>query len=64
MLLTESQISDYYGAHMLLPVLPDTHHLIANKGYDSTCFHEREGYKSTRLSTWNTPIVPALQIMA
>ncbi|WP_408887047.1 IS5 family transposase [Komagataeibacter oboediens] len=40
MLLTEGQMSDHRGARILLPVLPDAHYLIADKGYDSTRFRD------------------------
>ena len=38
LLLTEGQVSDYRGAAIVLPVLPDADTLIADRGYDSDWF--------------------------
>ncbi len=35
LLLTAGQTSDYTGARYLLPSLPRTQHLIADRGYDA-----------------------------
>lgn len=35
LLLTEGQVSDYNGAAMLLPTLPRTNVLLADRGYDA-----------------------------
>jgi transposase len=40
MLLTAGQTSDHVGAARLLPVLPAARELIADRGYDSTCFRQ------------------------
>ena len=38
MALTEGQASDYKGAALLLPVLPDAKELLADRGYDADWF--------------------------
>jgi transposase len=38
LLLSEGQMSDHRGAAMLLPVLPATRELLADRGYDSNHF--------------------------
>ncbi len=38
--LTAGQISDYEGARILLPDLPDAKVLLADKGYDANWFHD------------------------
>jgi transposase len=40
LLLTEGEVSDYRGAATVLPALPETNVLIADKGYDSDRFRE------------------------
>jgi transposase len=40
LLLTEGQVSDYRGAATVLPALPATDVLIADKGYDSDWFRQ------------------------
>ena len=40
MLLSEGQMSDYKGAALLLPALPDAKELLADKGYDADWFRE------------------------
>lgn len=46
LLLSEGQMSDYKGAALLLPVLPDTQELIVDRDYDADwfwqAFHERK----------------------
>jgi transposase len=39
-LLTEGQMSDYKGAALIYPMLPDAETLIADKGYDSDSFRK------------------------
>lgn len=38
LLLTEGQMNDHKGAHLLLPVLPRARELLADRGYDSDHF--------------------------
>jgi transposase len=38
MFLSEGQMSDYRGAHLLLPSLPKAKTLIADRGYDADWF--------------------------
>jgi transposase len=38
LLLSEGQMSDHRGAAMLMPVLPATRELLADRGYDSNHF--------------------------
>jgi transposase len=38
MLLSEGQMSDYKGAHLLLPSLPKAKTLIADRDYDAAWF--------------------------
>lgn len=40
LLLTEGQCSDYKGAARLLPLLPATTALLADRGYDADWFRE------------------------
>lgn len=40
LLLSEGQMSDYQGAALLLPILPDTQELIADYGYDANWFRQ------------------------
>ena len=40
MLLSEGQMSDYKGAALLLPALPDAKELLADKGYDADWFRD------------------------
>jgi putative transposase len=38
MLLSEGQMSDYKGAALLLPALPEAKELLADRGYDADWF--------------------------
>ena len=38
--LTEGQRSDYKGAEMLMPALPEARELLADRGYDADWFRE------------------------
>ena len=38
MLLSEGQMSDYKGAALMLPAMPETRELLADKGYDADWF--------------------------
>lgn len=40
MLLSEGQMSDYKGAALLLPALPNANELLADKGYDADWFRK------------------------
>ena len=40
LLLTEGQTSDYKGAALLINVLPQAQHMLADRGYDSDGFRE------------------------
>ena len=40
MLLSESQMSDYKGAALMLPVLPKARELLGDKGYDADWFRQ------------------------
>ena len=40
LLLTEGQVSDFKGAAIIAPYLPDAKILIADKGYDADWFRE------------------------
>lgn len=52
MLLTEGQVSDYKGAALLLPVLPDAKELLADRGYDADWFRQALGERGI------TPCIP------
>ena len=40
MLLSEGQMSDYKGAALMLPALPNANELLADKGYDADWFRK------------------------
>ncbi len=40
MLLSEGQMSDYKGAALLLPALPNAKEMLADKGYDADWFRK------------------------
>lgn len=53
MLLSEGQMSDYKGAALLLPALPEAKELLADRGYDADWF------RAALLKKGITPCIPS-----
>jgi transposase len=47
MLLSEGQMSDFKGAALMLPALPEAKELLADKGYDADGFREARAKRRT-----------------
>jgi len=52
MLLSEGQMSDHKGARLVVESLPNSKHLLADRGYDSDWFREK------LISKGITPCIP------
>ena len=48
MLLSEGQMSDFKGAALMLPVLPNAKELLADKGYDADWFRKALAKRKTK----------------